>query len=463
MLRFTIRPGEIFITTLILLVGALFFYQAQPTRAQSLAQQLSGKILLQVEDNGEAWYVYPDTHERYYLGRPADAFELMRKLGLGISNTNIEQIPASDSFQIGNQQLRNQLSGKILLQVEEHGEAWYVFPDDTRRYFLGRPADAFALMRELGLGISTENLIGIPIASDSVLPDNGGNNPNGEATEGIINDSHVADRATLLAAMNLERVSLGISPLKLVQEVTSAAQGQADDMTQRQYFEFSSPEGKTISDWLKEENYIAHTVAENLVQTNKGIGSVVSIWKGDLQTSFDNVVSSEYHDVGIGVGSFEGVPIYTVVFALSLDEFFTEETSGLQNLEQARSEMLVLLNKEREKVGSQPLAINSLLNQAAQAHTDDMLTRSYYSHNSPEGTTSFDRIKATGYLPSFTAENIAKGQFSVVEVMNSWMNSPAHRANILSDKLEEVGFGLSLGENQNGFEVIWAQNFGTPL
>ena len=59
-----------------------------------------------------------------------------------------------------------------------------------------------------------------------------------------------------------------------------------------------------------------------------------------------------------------------------------------------------------------------------------------------------------------TAENIAKGQFSVVEVMTGWMNSEGHRANILDPDFTEVGFGFSYGLNNNGFEVIWAQNFG---
>ena len=53
-----------------------------------------------------------------------------------------------------NNNFANQHKGKIFLQVQNHGEAWYVNPDNGKRYFLGRPADAFNMMRELGLGIS---------------------------------------------------------------------------------------------------------------------------------------------------------------------------------------------------------------------------------------------------------------------------------------------------------------------
>lgn len=122
------------------------------------AEHLAGRILLQVEEHGEAWYVYPENGKRYYLGRPADAFDAMRLLGLGISNQNFHAL-AFD------QRLVERLSGRILLQVEENGEAWYVNPVDRARHFLNRPADAFRIMREQGLGITNQDLNKIPIGT----------------------------------------------------------------------------------------------------------------------------------------------------------------------------------------------------------------------------------------------------------------------------------------------------------
>lgn len=136
--------------------------------ATHFSSDVSGRILLDVEQNGEAWYVYPPTGERYYMGRPSDAFEIMSDLGLGISNADLARIPTSDSSATGSQILRSQLSGRVLLQVEEHGEAWYVYPENLRRYYLGRPADAFSIMSKLGLGISSDNLAHIPIADQSL-------------------------------------------------------------------------------------------------------------------------------------------------------------------------------------------------------------------------------------------------------------------------------------------------------
>ncbi len=126
--------------------GILFFALAAPTSAATLAQQMSGRILLSVEQNGEAWYVYPPTLRRSYLGRPHDAFRIMRELGLGISESDFAALDV------------NRLKGRIVIRVGHYGEAWYINPLDLKSYYLGRPDDAFKIMRELGLGISVRNL-----------------------------------------------------------------------------------------------------------------------------------------------------------------------------------------------------------------------------------------------------------------------------------------------------------------
>lgn len=91
-----------------LLIGAnavllLFFILAigfLPTQAASLAENLKGRILLQVEQHGEAWYINPVDNKRYYLGRPDDAFQIMRNFGLGITDNNLNQIPTGSIEQV---------------------------------------------------------------------------------------------------------------------------------------------------------------------------------------------------------------------------------------------------------------------------------------------------------------------------------------------------------------------------
>lgn len=458
-----LRLSELCISALLIALMGTFVFASGATQAQSLAQTLSGKILLQVEENGEAWYVYPETHERFFMGRPNDAFNLMRTLGLGISNANLEQIPEAGSSASGNFSLRNQLSGKILLQVEANGEAWYVNPDTLKRHFMGRPDDAFNLMRSLGLGISTKDLIGIPVAPDSVIPDTQTNNPESTNTEGGLKDGLDPARNIVLSDINKDRKANGIANLMLSVELSQAAQAQANDMEAKNYFDFESPTGQSLSDFLSASNYSAQLIAQNLVQTNKGAGSIVSSWQSEQSKSLENVRNGEYKDLGVGIATYQGVDIYVIVFAKSLEDFFNENTADLQDINTVRALMLERLNQERLAQGLSALSFDPQLQIAAQGHADDMLNRSYYAHETPEGLTSHDRILATNYDAMLTGENIAKGQFSVQEVMDAWMDSPAHRDNILTADFEEVGIGMALGKNLNGYEVIWVQNFGTEF
>ncbi|MDD4606718.1 MAG: hypothetical protein PHS07_00040 [Patescibacteria group bacterium] len=114
----------------------------------TLTQRLKGRILLQVESKGEAYYIHPDQLKRFYLGRPADAFAIMRELGLGAKHEFITSYTYYPDYVLGN----------ILIDVDDEGRAYYINPVDKKAYYLGRPSDAFDVMRELGLGITDENL-----------------------------------------------------------------------------------------------------------------------------------------------------------------------------------------------------------------------------------------------------------------------------------------------------------------
>jgi hypothetical protein len=204
---------------------------------------LKGKILLQVESNGQAWYVNPADEKRYGLGNPNDAFLLMQKLGIGISDDDLAKIPVGimlnnyadsdsdglydgledaigsdknnkdtdgdgyedklelnngyDPIGAGKLPINNNFtlwnSGKIFLQVEKKGEAWYVEPTTQKRYLLRRPAEALQLMQNLGLGISNANIAKIPIGFLTVpkIP-NTSNDPSRPATENILESAAAA-------------------------------------------------------------------------------------------------------------------------------------------------------------------------------------------------------------------------------------------------------------------------------
>src|SRR5688572_634529 len=136
-------------------VSAVMFLAGGSAHAETIAERTAGRILIQVERNGEAWYVHPSTLERHYLGRPHDAFAVMRNHGLGVASEIL------DAYRAGTFPAR--LSGRIVLDVERNGEAYYVSPADLRATYLGRPADALRVMVEHGLGISDADLARIPL------------------------------------------------------------------------------------------------------------------------------------------------------------------------------------------------------------------------------------------------------------------------------------------------------------
>jgi len=86
---------------------------------------------------------------------------------------------------------------------------------------------------------------------------------------------------------------------------------------------------------------------------------------------------------------------------------------------------------------------NDKLGVSANKHTTDMASNNYFSHTSKDGRTMSDRIKAEGYSWSALGENIALGQTTEKQVMESWINSPGHCANIMNGSFTEVGFARS--------------------
>ncbi|MBT3149799.1 sigma-70 family RNA polymerase sigma factor [Streptomyces sp. CHD11] len=119
----------------------------------------------------------------------------------------------------------------------------------------------------------------------------------------------------------------------------------------------------------------------------------------------------------------------------------------------AAAQVLSLTNTERSKAGCGPVKLDDRLARAAQLHSEDMSANGYFSHTGQNGSSFVDRAKAQGH-PSPGAENIAQGQSSAASVMDAWMNSEGHRANILNCSLKSLGVGVT----QNDW--TWTQVFG---
>lgn len=105
------------------------------------------------------------------------------------------------------------------------------------------------------------------------------------------------------------------------------------------------------------------------------------------------------------------------------------------------TDLLALVNRHRAANGLGPLCLNAQLNDAAFAHSQDMLRNNYFSHTGLNGSRPGDRIQATGYRGTFFSENIAQGYRTPAEVFEGWRTSPGHNANMLSASVTEMGIG----------------------
>ncbi|MEV2262566.1 CAP domain-containing protein [Streptomyces anulatus] len=121
----------------------------------------------------------------------------------------------------------------------------------------------------------------------------------------------------------------------------------------------------------------------------------------------------------------------------------------------ARSEVLSLVNQERAKVGCSPLSTSAPLTSLAQNFSEDMAARGFFDHTDPDGDTPWDRAAQAG-VQGLGAENIARGQADAQAVMEGWMNSEGHRANILNCDYKTIGIGVHEGSGG----PWWVQNFG---
>jgi uncharacterized protein YkwD len=122
---------------------------------------------------------------------------------------------------------------------------------------------------------------------------------------------------------------------------------------------------------------------------------------------------------------------------------------------QAEAAVLQLVNEERAKAGCNPVAADSSLAKLAEVFSEDMALRSFFDHTDPDGKDPWDRAAALG-ITGLGGENIARGQATAEAVMEAWMNSPGHRANILNCDFKTLGVGVHLGDGG----PWWTQDFG---
>jgi len=144
-------------------------------------------------------------------------------------------------------------------------------------------------------------------------------------------------------------------------------------------------------------------------------------------------------------------------------------TPSDSNLDQVNAAILCLVNGERTDAGLQPLSENAQLDQAARGMAQRMVTEQFFSHETPDGKNVVDRVEPTGYIPNsgdwVVGENLAWGNGSLSTpqaIVNGWMNSPGHRANILAPDYKDIGLAAAQGSPSTQFSggTTYVNDFG---
>lgn len=125
------------------------------------------------------------------------------------------------------------------------------------------------------------------------------------------------------------------------------------------------------------------------------------------------------------------------------------------------SDLVAYTNSERAKANLPLLSENTSLDKAAALHAADMTSLHYYAHKSPSGFEPWHWYGVAGYNYSYAGENIAEGYQTAATVVEAWMHSPEHKANILNPKYTEVGFAVTCGVTDRETTLTVAE-YGSP-
>jgi uncharacterized protein YkwD len=257
-------------------------------------------------------------------------------------------------------------------------------------------------------------------------------------------------------------VEQGRAALQESGTLNRAAQARAAELAAAGTLDSAGVPGEDILGRAKRAGYPAAAISEVVAEADGPPSEIVDYWRRRADSVWEDVLSERHRELGIGVSSLDGVPLYVLLFGVTSAESFAKRTEGIRDGARVRRELLAAINKERASRRLPQLRVHPRLALAAQGHADDMLTRGYYGHASPEGAMVLERTRRVGYAAQTVGENIAKGQTSVAEVVEGWMGSPEHRRNILDPFFRETGFGIAIGRAPQDEVVLWVNVFGEP-
>lgn len=198
---------------------------------------------------------------------------------------------------------------------------------------------------------------------------------------------------------------------------------------------------------------IISTAVDNGIVKGKDGGNLAprdSLTRAELCTLLTRLLENQ------GMPSSDSMAVLNKTIAQRVNERIFDESHVPEHDDNLEQLVLELVNKERVAEGAKPLVWDDSLAEVAKMHSRDMAEHNFFEHTNLDGKSPFDRMREHGISYGAAAENIAAGQRSAEEVMQSWMNSDGHRRNIMNPEFEKLGVGIAYG---GSYGIYWTQCF----
>ncbi|MFE0367999.1 CAP domain-containing protein [Streptomyces tendae] len=253
----------------------------------------------------------------------------------------------------------------------------------------------------------------------------------------------------LLDLVNSARAAAGSPFVRADPRLLSAARAHAAAMAAAGTLSVETRDGVSVHQRVVSAGFAYLTVGEHLVSGPRTPAEFVAYCLRTERTR-RTLHDGRFTHAGWAhvTGGPSGDTYWTALWAVPLTPVGLARTTA---------EVVDLTNRERTAAGLPALAVDARLTTAAQAHSADMVARDFYSHTDPDGGKPWDRAAAAGAARRTVGENIACGQRSPADVVEGWMNSPGHRANVLKSDFTHIGVGLAGGGRAGTY---WTQLFG---
>jgi uncharacterized protein YkwD len=270
------------------------------------------------------------------------------------------------------------------------------------------------------------------------------------------------EREGLLSELNALRRAQGLAAIGFSPPLCRSAQERAREIGRLGSAGSSVASMVSLGRRIREEGYDAFKWRESSLVAYGKPEQLLEALESRDPGSYRQAVLGDFEHAGIGIGAGPEGVVRVFLFALPQRTELERKAAPLSEIERVRGDVLDEVNEQRRQAGRAPLIASHALHAVAQRHAEDMLLHGYYDHRGLDGSSSLQRVLASGYMARFVAENIAKGLFTPRQAVERWMASSGHRRNILSAEAREIGFGVAAGDGPRDFDVLWVMVLARP-